>query len=252
MDGWALSVMNILRDWRVLAGATLICLVFVFIGPFDNLGGPYVWQRFLFWGPLFTMGVPIGAVACVIVDQVFAPHDLVQRRIFIAIAFSFLFAPIFEVNQLLHGIWAAASVWSFFCVLALTLFLAITMALFLSLPDVGRPASADINDKTPRLLHRLKNISADTQVARLTVQDHYVLVCLTDGTEHRLLMRLSDAIAEMDCVKGYTTHRSHWVSEEAIAHSERVGTRDYLVLSCGTSIPVSRTYRGGLVSAGLI
>ncbi len=102
----------------------------------------------------------------------------------------------------------------------------------------------------PRLADRLPAHAAP--VSRLTVTDHYVEVFLTDGAHHRLLLRLADAIQEMDGVPGHCTHRSHWVTRAAIGSHRRKSGRDELILTDGTIIPVSRKYRPGLVAAGII
>ncbi|WP_425045916.1 LytTR family DNA-binding domain-containing protein [Primorskyibacter sp. S87] len=102
----------------------------------------------------------------------------------------------------------------------------------------------------PRLLRRLP---ADFvgPVLRLTVRDHMVEVF---GPEHASEIRLkfTDAIAEMEPVEGYCTHRSHWVTREAIAGIERSGSKIHILLSNGDRIPVSRTYKPGLEQAGIL
>ena len=100
----------------------------------------------------------------------------------------------------------------------------------------------------PRLLARL-NTTHGTTVARLTVNDHYVDVYLSNGEKERLLMRFADAVAEMDGVAGVATHRSHWVAEDKILRLTKDGTRDFLELSCGTQVPVSRRFRPSVAAA---
>jgi hypothetical protein len=102
----------------------------------------------------------------------------------------------------------------------------------------------------PRLAARLPKGDAD--ILRLSVTDHYVEVFLVDGRVHRLLMRFCDAVTEMDGVPGHCTHRSHWVAAASVAGHLRSGGRDALILIDGSSVPVSRKYRPGLVDAGLI
>jgi len=103
----------------------------------------------------------------------------------------------------------------------------------------------------PRLFERLED-SDGLQVVRLTVNDHYVVVTLDNGRSERILMRLRDAVAELDSLEGFYTHRSHWVNRAFITSSYRKGGRDFVTVSDGEDIPVSRTYRPQLVEAGIL
>ncbi len=103
----------------------------------------------------------------------------------------------------------------------------------------------------PRLFQRLEGIG-DAEVLRLSAEDHYTVVCLSDGSTQRILLRLSDGIAEMDGVEGYVTHRSHWVAASAVAGTRREKGRVFLSLTNGDEVPVSRGYQSALKSAGLL
>ncbi|MEY8839506.1 LytTR family DNA-binding domain-containing protein [Cribrihabitans sp. XS_ASV171] len=102
----------------------------------------------------------------------------------------------------------------------------------------------------PRLERRLPNeFSGD--VLRLTVEDHSVCVVTTEGN-HVIRMRFTDAIDEMEPMRGYCTHRSHWVAETAIESVERQSGRISLRLINGDVVPVSRKYRPALEEAGIV
>ncbi|MBI1415756.1 MAG: hypothetical protein GC146_00905 [Limimaricola sp.] len=103
----------------------------------------------------------------------------------------------------------------------------------------------------PRFYGRLA-VGPQSALLRLAVDDHYVEAHFADGTSQRVLMRFSDAIAEMEGVEGFSTHRSHWVAREAVRGAARHKGRDVLVLIDGSEVPVSRTFRPELVEAGLI
>lgn len=102
----------------------------------------------------------------------------------------------------------------------------------------------------PRLARRLPD-DADRDILRLAVRDHFVEI-VTRTEHHRVRMRLADAIDEMDTVPGHCTHRSHWVTEEAVVGVERTNGRISLKLINGDTVPVSRTYKPGLEEAGLL
>jgi len=64
-----------------------------------------------------------------------------------------------------------------------------------------------------------------------------------------VLLRLRDAIAEMDGVDGMQVHRSWWVARAVISSSKRDGRNYKLVLHNDMEIPVSRSYAGRLKQA---
>lgn len=102
----------------------------------------------------------------------------------------------------------------------------------------------------PRLLDRLPEL-VQGEVLRLTGQGHHVEIVTTLGS-CKTRMRFADAIAEMEPVLGYCTHRSHWVTKAAIAAVEREPGKVYLKLTNGDRVPVSRKYGPQLEEAGLI
>lgn len=100
-----------------------------------------------------------------------------------------------------------------------------------------------------RLAERLPSPGA--QILRLTVEDHFVDVVTSEGTE-RLRMRFADAVAEMEPIVGHITHRSHWVSADSIDRAERKAGRWVLRLVNGDTVPVSRGCQPALIEAGII
>jgi len=102
----------------------------------------------------------------------------------------------------------------------------------------------------PRLLSRLDGLPC-TEVLRLSARDHYVDV-VTRRARKSLLLRLSDAMAEVEGIPGAQVHRSHWVAQAAVARARRQGTRIVLDLVDGSTVPVSRGYRDRAEAAGLL
>lgn len=96
----------------------------------------------------------------------------------------------------------------------------------------------------PRLHGRLTS-STVGEIVALSAEDHYVRIHTVSGSQ-LLLMRLSDAIAEMDDAEGLRTHRSWWVSRHAI-HSMQLDRRGgRLTLQSGLEVPVARSALGRL------
>ena len=76
-------------------------------------------------------------------------------------------------------------------------------------------------------------------------EDHYLRVHTETGSA-LVLMRLSDAIAQLEEIEGARTHRSWWVAKAAIADARRGRGRATLTLRNGLEAPVSRTYAPAL------
>jgi DNA-binding LytR/AlgR family response regulator len=76
-------------------------------------------------------------------------------------------------------------------------------------------------------------------IVALQAEDHYVRVHTALGSE-LLLMRLSDAIAELDGRPGLRVHRSWWVARTAVVGCEARGRKLGLRLTNGLLAPVAR------------
>lgn len=76
----------------------------------------------------------------------------------------------------------------------------------------------------------------------LQMDDHYIRVVTTAGTT-LLLMRLRDAIDELEGMPGLQVHRSWWVAAGHVVRRVRDGRRSELQMSDGVIVPVSASYR---------
>ena len=81
----------------------------------------------------------------------------------------------------------------------------------------------------------------------LKMSDHYVEVFTTAG-HMVLLMRLGDAVAELDGL-GMRVHRSYWVGNGHLERLVRRGRRRLLRLTGGHEVSVSRTYLAAVEAA---
>lgn len=100
----------------------------------------------------------------------------------------------------------------------------------------------------PRLLARL-NPRLGGEVLALQGEDHYVRVHTALGSE-LLLMRLGDAIQELDGLEGERVHRSWWVARRAVGETRMDGRRACLVLTNGLHVTASREATPTLRRAG--
>ncbi|MHC0053333.1 LytTR family DNA-binding domain-containing protein [Actibacterium sp. D379-3] len=103
---------------------------------------------------------------------------------------------------------------------------------------------------TPRLMERV-DPGLRGRLIRCSAGDHYVAV-YTDKGEARLLMRFSDAMAELDGADGLQVHRSHWVAVPAVIGHLYDNGRLFLTLEDGSTVPVSRNFRAVVAARGLI
>lgn len=83
----------------------------------------------------------------------------------------------------------------------------------------------------------------------LSAEDHYLRVHTSAG-ETLILMRLYDAINELDGIEGSQVHRSWWVAKDAVTDVARGDGKVDLMLKSGLRAPVSRRYQKALKADG--
>ncbi len=93
----------------------------------------------------------------------------------------------------------------------------------------------------PKFLARLPDKLRGGEVWAVEAQDHYLRLHTSQGQD-LILLRLSDAIAELEGIEGAQTHRSWWVAKAAVTDTERADGRATLTLKDGAKVPVSRGF----------
>lgn len=101
-----------------------------------------------------------------------------------------------------------------------------------------------------RLAQRL-DLAQDVRIIHISANGHFIEV-QTCKDSHRIRMRFSDAVAELDETVGLTVHRSHWVHLDAVKGWVRQTPKPYIVLENETRIPISKTYFARVEEAGLV
>ncbi|MFT4074907.1 MAG: LytTR family DNA-binding domain-containing protein [Asticcacaulis sp.] len=109
-------------------------------------------------------------------------------------------------------------------------------------PDVKTEPGATFRERLP-----FKFRHAD--IHALEAEDHYLRVHTSTG-DTLILMRLYDAIRELDGIEGSQTHRSWWVAKDAVTDIRRADGRVILALKGDFSAPVSRSYQKALKQDG--
>jgi len=106
-------------------------------------------------------------------------------------------------------------------------------------------------DAARAFLSRLPLKFRQAELHAVSSEDHYLRVHTSLG-EELILMRLADAIRELDGGGGLQVHRSWWVSKAAVRDVKRQGGKVSLVLPSGKEAPVSRTFTAEVKAAGLL
>jgi DNA-binding LytR/AlgR family response regulator len=110
-------------------------------------------------------------------------------------------------------------------------------------------ASSQTDAAPPAFLERVPARLRGAALYAVEAEDHYLRLHTSQG-EDLILMRLSDAIAELEGIEGAQTHRSWWVARDGVDDARRYDGKAVLRLKDGTEVPVSRTYVRALRQAG--
>ena len=100
-----------------------------------------------------------------------------------------------------------------------------------------------------KFLERIPLRLRSAELHAVQAEDHYLRLYTSKGSD-LILMRLADAVAELEGIEGAQTHRSWWVAKAAVQGARRGDGRAVLTLVGGIEAPVSRSYAGPLRDAG--
>jgi hypothetical protein len=243
-----------LRSTGFWAGLLGLAVVLGVAGPFGTAETVPLLQRMIYWCVIvFTtgpFGFVLGYVGCDVFHALRLPKWLasIVSGLFAGLPVS---AIVFSVNAVLlqprdlaiNEMPLVLSIIAISAVLSLATYIA-----FFAKPPAAAPVAP--YSAHPRLLDRLP---ADYRapLVSLTATNHYTEVTTTAGTT-RLLLRLSDAIAEAAPTPGLRIHRSHWVAMDQITAARREGPRAIVKLTDGREYPVSRSHLPALEQTGLL
>lgn len=239
-------------------GLVLVCLLalFAFTGPFGTYDTLGPLERVGYWSVALGVNWLVCASVNMLTLRAMAGTSWPRRALAVAganvlaavpgtaVAFTAeaLFRPGYVDSGLLPTVYASVVV----------VMLAIS-SLVLVLSRAREPATAPEDRRAvagaERFLDRLpQRVGRD--VVCLSMADHYVEVFTTEGST-LVLMRFSDAVAELDAADGLRVHRSHWVSRGHVTGATRRNGRTILKLTGGREVPVSRGYLADVRAAGL-
>lgn len=244
----------------------LLVLGAVVISPFGTYAPMSLEARAVFWAVIGAAGILLGHALHTIFSRVMRQCYQITRAICETGVFTVLFSPfayamtVSMSDRLEAGVVTLARI-SFFVLIAAVMIRAMRRILQSDVvtENAGGPRQTSravlspatpVASPSPRLMRRLPE-GVKGPILHLSARDHFVTV-ETPEEAYELRMRLRDAIDEMDRVEGLRTHRSHWVTRDAIVDARREEGRVVLVLENGAEVPVSRRYRPDVEDTGLI
>ncbi|MEZ5999312.1 LytTR family DNA-binding domain-containing protein [Hyphomonas sp.] len=239
---------NRLRDAAVILG---VAAMLTFFGVYSE--DTSAWVRFLMWILTCTVGVTTAELVLPYIFQRRIVGDLLPVQAIITAAVISL--PVLLSLYLFmgaFGYWMPADQvpMQYVYVFAISLVLTLIGILVSRAQTHGRTGPALAIDAAQRFLDRLPVKYRHAELWAISSEDHYVRV-YTDLGEELILMRLADAVRELDGAAGVQVHRSWWVAKGGVSDARRDNGKLVLVLKNGTEVPVSRTYQTAAKEAGL-
>jgi hypothetical protein len=238
-------------NWRSYAAAGVAGVFLSLVGAFGTDVMP-VAMRLLYWVSLMLAGAAMGHVVGAVTAR--RPRIGENRWLLWATVTVLVSLPITLVVWLITGALigrceTADLPYYFGTVLLVSAAMtAITMLVNAPGPAThGPPAGAPAPQV--RFLQRLPAKIMGGAIWAVEAEDHYLRVRTSKGSD-LILMRLADAMAELEGIEGAQVHRSWWVARAGVADVKRDGPRVTLVLKDGGEAPVSRPNVKPLREAG--
>ena len=237
------------RGWGVAVGAGALLAL---SGAFGTIGLP-LWLRFAYWVPLILAGALWGHLCSGLVERRIDPDE--RPWLTVAALSAAIAGPVVALVWLVTGLAFEGGVYP---LARLPGFVGpvvvVTVALSAVNVFMGRATPvqthAGVGGAAPaRFLDRLPPRLRGATLHAVQAEDHYLRLH-TDRGSDLILMRLSDAVAELEGLEGAQTHRSWWVARDAVRDVKRNDGRAVLTLEGGVIAPVSRRYARALREAG--
>ncbi len=232
---------------RTLIGSSMVGGFLAFVGAFGTMGAPLV-LRLVYTLPLAWIGSILGLIC--FRGTVRLLPGLNSRRWLQGMVSATLMTPFMGLfawgstyliphhGDPMKSIPAYIAV-TFVCCQAFTA-LAVGMNRHAYL--MSQTGARAAGDPAPiKFLERLPVKLRGAEIWAVEAEDHYLRLHTSKGQD-LILLRLADAISELEGIEGAQVHRSWWVSRAAIADARRGDGRAVLTLQDGSEVPVSRTY----------
>lgn len=224
-------------------------LIAALAGPFGTFESLPFLLRLCYWAGLGAVSIFIAVGFRVFWRLVLNSEPDWREDVAVIVSLSIVFGPmIVKLNEQVFGPHNNQT-------LGLAMSILITALVSVAILIVKNLAVREVNKlsitKRDRLLDRI-GAPSGARLTRISSDNHYIRIWTDDDQEYRILMRLRDAVGEIEHEPGFCVHRSHWVAEAHIARVEEAQGREVVLLSCGGKLPVGPKYRSNLVSSGKI
>ncbi|MGD9979154.1 MAG: LytTR family DNA-binding domain-containing protein [Hyphomonadaceae bacterium] len=241
------------RQWaRNLAIAAAVGVFLAFVGAL-NTDELSMLIRLIYWVPLMLGGALLGHAIALLLSKI--PQARVNDWVFGGVLSLLMALPatfaVWGYTSLVLGTWMPLANLPFLFGSVLVMCCAMTALMML----VNRPSRAT-HAPAPgaaapevRFIERLPPKLKGAVLYAVSSEDHYLRLHTSKGAD-LILMRLADAISELDGLEGAQTHRSWWVARDAVEGARRDGDRVTLLLRGGVEAPVSRPNVKPLRDAG--
>ena len=236
------------------AGIFTAAAVFLsLVGPFDATSGMPIWVVFLYWFSLIALGSYSAEAAKEALSRAFPDLPLALQLLLLSVAAGIaVTAAVFAIETFAIGrripLSYAPNIFGFVMIISAAMTGIGYMAdkSILAPPPVDAPEGAG---PVETFLSRLPLKFRQAQLYAISSEDHYLRVHTSLGDE-LILMRLADAVRELEGGGGLQVHRSWWVARGAVAEARRGDGKATLTLVNGARVPVSRAYARALREAG--
>ncbi len=226
----------------VLAGAFL-----ALIGALGT-GAMPLGPRLAYWIGVSSLGAVLGTTVALMVSRLWPGLESTWWRALVIVA---VLTPLLTVLVWFAGgrapltLQIAATYFGVTLVMTSGMTALMTLATRRSIETHAAPPEAP----PPRFLERLPPRLRGGEIYAVEAEDHYLRLHTSKGQD-LILLRLSDAVTELEGIEGAQTHRSWWVAKAAVRDAKRGDGRATLTLANGVEAPVSRAYARTLREAG--
>jgi hypothetical protein len=242
------------RYWPSLATAAAVGAFLAFAGAFGTDAVPAP-TRLLYWVPMIV----VGTVAGIAVWSHTARRPRIGEKpgLIWAVTTAVIAVPgtlfVWGYTLALLGRPPRSSLLLFIEVAVISGAMTAIMMLINRPGPATREAPPDARTPPPavRFLERLPAKLKGATLYAVEAEDHYLRLHTSKGSD-LILMRIADAVAELDGIEGAQVHRSWWVARAAVETVRRDGRRVALVLKNGAEAPVSRPNVAALRESGWI
>lgn len=227
-----------------------------FTNPFGATGNLPWWGGFLYWTLLVAEGW-FGGTMIARGIEVFLPRiNLIVNRVVATALVSFVVAGTIILIQLAINQLVPVSYWPTLYILVLGISIGIAAVAWLTDRAFADQRPGAVTHAAPagapqpvRFMERLPGKLKGAVIYAVSSEDHYLRLHTSKGAD-LILMRLSDAMTELEGLEGAQTHRSWWVARDAVESVKRDGEKITLMLKGGAEAPVSRANVKTLREAG--